>query len=94
MKIKSGERKHTQKKKKKKDKGNAKIIIIYEKEVKEELKPWRLPFWTETPSWLVEKKENEKKRPANRRSSKKKQIKREVQIVFNFGSRGALTLPF
>ncbi len=32
---------------------------LHENDVKEELKPWRLPFWTEPPAWLVEKKDKE-----------------------------------
>ncbi len=35
-----------------------------------------------------------KKRPASRRSRKKKRVKGKVKIVINFGSRGALTLSF
>lgn len=32
---------------------------IAKDEVKEEVKPWRLPFWTDKPAWLVEKEEKE-----------------------------------
>ncbi|WP_420592037.1 FliH/SctL family protein [Bacterioplanoides sp.] len=32
---------------------------IAKDEVKEDVKPWRLPFWTEKPAWLVEKEEKE-----------------------------------
>ena len=32
---------------------------IAKDEVKEDVKPWRLPFWTEKPAWLVEKEQQE-----------------------------------
>ena len=33
---------------------------LHEDEVKEDVKPWRLPFWTEKPAWLIEKEQQEK----------------------------------
>ena len=35
---------------------------LHEDEVREEVKPWRLPFWTEPPAWLAEKEKEEKGR--------------------------------
>ncbi|MAD45742.1 MAG: hypothetical protein CMI02_02575 [Oceanospirillaceae bacterium] len=52
---------------------------IHEKDVenKEDVKPWRLPFWTEPPAWLIEK---EKKEHAEQQQANEEETPEQVDL--------------